>query len=82
MPQVERELVKARAARLRARAAERRLDWLGSLVGTRQPVLIENKERGHTNAFAPIIIAGSARGDSGFARVTGLADGQLIGTFE
>jgi len=82
MPQVERELIKARAARLRARAAERRLDWLASLVGTRQPVLIENKERGHTNGFAPITIAGSARGDSGFARVTRLADGQLIGTFE
>ncbi|MEO6248990.1 MAG: radical SAM protein [Sphingomicrobium sp.] len=82
MPQVEREIVKARAARLRARAAERRSEWLTSLVGTRQPVLIENKERGHSDGFAPIIIAGSARGESGVARVTGLADGQLVGQFE
>ncbi len=82
MPQVERELVKARAARLRARAAERRAAWLASQVGTRQPVLIENKERGHTDGFAPITIAASARGDSGFALVTGVADGLLIGSFE
>ena len=34
MPQVERELVKARAARLREAAAERRTRWLDSLVGT------------------------------------------------
>jgi threonylcarbamoyladenosine tRNA methylthiotransferase MtaB len=82
MPQVERELVRARAARLRERAAVRREAWLGSLVGTVQPVLIENKERGHSNAFAPIFIAGSVRGDAGLARVTGLVDGRLIGEFE
>lgn len=82
MPQVERELVKARAARLRAAAAERRSGWLASLVGTRQPVLIENRERGHTDGFAPITIAGSARGDSGFALVTRIADGLLIGHSE
>ncbi|MEO5641507.1 MAG: tRNA (N(6)-L-threonylcarbamoyladenosine(37)-C(2))-methylthiotransferase MtaB, partial [Sphingomicrobium sp.] len=82
MPQVERELVKARAARLRARAAERRTVWLAAQIGTRQPVLIENRERGHTDGFAPIAIAGSARGDSGFALVTGLTDGQLHGIFE
>ncbi|MDP9086216.1 MAG: radical SAM protein [Pseudomonadota bacterium] len=82
MPQVERELIKARAARLRARAAERRETWLASLIGTRQRFLIENKERGHTDGFAPITIARSVRGDRGFAPVTGLVDGQLIGSFE
>lgn len=82
MPQVERELVKARAARLRVRAAERRAAWLASLVGTSQPVLIENGERGHTNAFAPIAIAGSVRGATGTALITGFADGQLIGIFQ
>ena len=82
MPQVEREIVRARAARLRERAAARREAWLGSLVGTVQPVLIENKERGHTDGFAPIAIAGSVRGDAGFARVVGLVNGQLIGEFE
>ena len=81
MPQVEREIVKARAARLRDRAAERRADWLRSLAGTRQRVLIENKERGHSDGFAPIFVAGSVRGQSGLATVTGVGDGQLIGEF-
>jgi threonylcarbamoyladenosine tRNA methylthiotransferase MtaB len=81
MPQVEREIVKARAARLRDRAAERRADWLQSLAGTRQRVLIENKERGHSDGFAPIFVAGSVRGQSGLATVTGVGDGQLIGEF-
>src|SRR5438034_6272351 len=39
MPQVERELVKARASRLRDAAVERRAGWLGSMVGTVQPIL-------------------------------------------
>ena len=82
MPQVEREIVRARAARLRERAAARREAWLGSLVGTVQQVLIENKERGHADNFAPITIAGSLRGDGGLARVNGLVDGQLVGKFE
>ena len=81
MPQVEREIVKARAARLRDRAAERRADWLRSLAGTRQRVLIENKERGHSDGFAPIFVEGSVRGQSGLATVTGVGDGQLIGEF-
>ena len=34
MPQLEREIVKARAARLREAASERRSRWLDSLVGT------------------------------------------------
>ena len=81
MPQCERETIKARAARLRARGAERRATWLASLVGSAQPVLIENRERGHTDAFAPIHISGSERGSSGMARVTGVADDRLIGQF-
>ena len=58
MPQLEREIVKARAARLRQAAAERAARWLDGLIGTRQPVLIENSEKGHTDGFAPIAIAG------------------------
>src|SRR5207249_8301514 len=51
MPQLEREVVKSRAARLREAAGERRSRWLASLVGTVQPVLIENSARGHTDNF-------------------------------
>ena len=82
MPQVEREIVRARAARLRAAAAARRSHWFDGLVGTRQSVLIENKERGHSDGFAPVRIAGSSRGDIGAARITGREGDQLIGIFE
>ena len=70
MPQLAREVVKARAARLRSVAADRRSRWLDSLVGSTQPVLIENNAKGHTDSFAPITIAGAARGDAGQARIT------------
>jgi threonylcarbamoyladenosine tRNA methylthiotransferase MtaB len=69
MPQLAREVVKARAARLRYAAAARRICWLDSLVGSTQPVLIENNGKGHTDNFAPIAIEGSARGQTGRARI-------------
>ena len=77
MPQLAREVVKARAGRLRAAAAERRSRWLDGLVGTTQPVLIENNAKGHSDNFAPITIAGSSRGDTGLARLTGRAGDHL-----
>ena len=77
MPQLSREVVKARAARLRKAAAERRTQWLDSLVGTIQPVLVENHAKGHTDNFAPVTIAGSARGEMGMARLVGRNDDHL-----
>jgi threonylcarbamoyladenosine tRNA methylthiotransferase MtaB len=71
MPQLARELVKARAARLRNAAARRRARWLDSLVGTTQPMLIENGGKGHTDGFAPIAIDGANRGEMGLARIIG-----------
>lgn len=82
MPQLERETVKARAARLREAAGERRLLWLDSLVGTRQMVLIENSEKGHADGFAPVHIAGSKRGNLGSALITARDHDLLIGIFE
>jgi threonylcarbamoyladenosine tRNA methylthiotransferase MtaB len=77
MPQVAREVVKARAARLRSAAAERRSRWLDSLVGSTQPMLVEGENQGHTDNFAPVAISGASRGESGAARVTGRAGDQL-----
>jgi len=71
MPQLSRELVKARAARLREAAAARRILWLDGLIGTSQPVLIENHGKGHSDAFAPVEIEGARRGEIGTARITG-----------
>jgi threonylcarbamoyladenosine tRNA methylthiotransferase MtaB len=69
MPQVARELIKARAARLREAAAKRRMRWLDTLLGTTQPVLIEGETEGHADNFAPIGIDGAKRGQSGLARI-------------
>jgi threonylcarbamoyladenosine tRNA methylthiotransferase MtaB len=77
MPQVPREVVKARAARLREAALQRRSDWLDSLVGTTQPVLVEGTNQGHTDNFAPIAIEDAERGQSGLARITGRNGDQL-----
>ncbi len=70
MPQLPRELVKARAARLRKAAAARRSSWLDSLVGSTLPVLIEGEGTGHGNNLAPVRIAGAKRGESGLAKIT------------
>jgi threonylcarbamoyladenosine tRNA methylthiotransferase MtaB len=77
MPQLPRELVKGRAARLRERAAERRRRWLDRLLGTAQPVLIENHGKGHSNNFAPVAIEGAQRADTGMAHVTGRSGDHL-----
>ena len=82
MPQVAPDMVKARAAVLRAAAGARRARWLDALVGSRQKVLVENKEKGHSDGFAPARIAGSARGDLGTAMITGRDGDLLIGIFE
>ncbi|MFL6733916.1 MAG: radical SAM protein, partial [Sphingomicrobium sp.] len=81
MPQVEREIVKARAARLREAAAQRRSKWLRSLVGTTQPLMIENKAKGHTDNFAPVRVEGSSRAQTGPARIVTENDGELIGAW-
>jgi threonylcarbamoyladenosine tRNA methylthiotransferase MtaB len=78
MPQVAREIVKSRAARLRAAAAERRMAWLDSLVGTVQPLLAEGQDKGHTDNFAPVVIPDAARGETGMARIVGRNADQLM----
>jgi threonylcarbamoyladenosine tRNA methylthiotransferase MtaB len=70
MPQLPREVVKARAARLRDAAAERRTRWLDGLIGTTQPVLVENGGKGHADNFAPVAIADASRGEAGLACIT------------
>ena len=77
MPQLPREVVKARASRMRKAAAERRARWLDSLIGTKQPVLIENGGKGHADNFAPVAIEGALRGDTGQATIIGRKDGEL-----
>lgn len=81
MPQVERELVKARAARLRNHAAARRSAWLGGLAGSRQRVLVENERgHGHGESNAPVRLSGAAKGSIHHATIMGRDEHHLIGT--
>ncbi|GGG50668.1 tRNA (N(6)-L-threonylcarbamoyladenosine(37)-C(2))-methylthiotransferase MtaB [Chelatococcus composti] len=52
MPQLPREVVKERAARLRAAGMEACRRFLAAQVGTRQSVLVERGDVGHTEGFA------------------------------
>jgi threonylcarbamoyladenosine tRNA methylthiotransferase MtaB len=78
MPQVPRHVVKARAARLRTAAAERRGRWLDGLVGTEQRVLVENGGKGHADNFAPVRIE-RERGEILTARIAGRDGDHLRG---
>jgi threonylcarbamoyladenosine tRNA methylthiotransferase MtaB len=77
MPQLPPELIKARAARLRSGATERRRRWLDTLIDTVQDVLVENGGKGHADNFAPVAIEGATRGEAGRARITGRIADQL-----
>jgi threonylcarbamoyladenosine tRNA methylthiotransferase MtaB len=82
MPQLPRDVIKARAARLRYVAAQRRSRWLDGQIGTLQPVLIENHCKGHSDSFAPVLVESAARGQFGLARINGRTDDHLLGMFE
>lgn len=83
MPQVEREIVKERAERLRAAAAERKSRWLSSLVGTIQNVLLElDLQTGHAPNFARValdqkVARGNMRGIMTDIRITS-SDGRIL----
>jgi threonylcarbamoyladenosine tRNA methylthiotransferase MtaB len=79
MPQVSPALVKERAARLRAAAADRRAAWLHWLVGTRQQVLVERPgDRGHAGNFAEVRLPSHAIGDIVTVTIQSVENGQLI----
>jgi threonylcarbamoyladenosine tRNA methylthiotransferase MtaB len=80
MPKVPGAVIKARAARLRARGAAALDARLASLVGSTQAVLIETDGTGHTPCFAPVRVEGAAdkAGAIVTARVTGLGDTRLL----
>ncbi|WP_242126043.1 tRNA (N(6)-L-threonylcarbamoyladenosine(37)-C(2))-methylthiotransferase MtaB [Sphingobium sp. Sx8-8] len=80
MPQVDRATIKARAARLRSACEAQRENWLNSLIGSEQSVLVErNGLSGHAENFAPVRFA-AAQSPSSIVRatITGLENGALI----
>ena len=75
---VDKAMRKERAARLRAKG-DRALDaYLRSRIGKTEQVLIERDGMGRTEGFAPVAIHG-APGALTAIRVTGVAEGKLIG---
>jgi len=78
MPQLPRDVVKARAAELRARAAARRAAWLAGLVGETLPVLAERGGTGYAPNYAPVALPpGTAAGTIIDVIPRGLREGLL-----
>ena len=79
MPQLPRELIKSRAARLRAKGADSLAVRLSSLVGSAQQIVIEKSGFGRTACFAPVQFNGEAQpGSFRNARIVGARDTHLI----
>lgn len=78
MPQVPRDVVKARAAALRERSAARRAAWLASLVGETLPVLAERDGTGYAPNYARVALPhGTAAGEIIEVTPSGLREGLL-----
>jgi threonylcarbamoyladenosine tRNA methylthiotransferase MtaB len=71
MPQLDRGIVKERAARLRAKGAEAFAAHLASQRGARRKVLVERDGLGRTEHFTLAEIAGATPGTVVAARITG-----------
>ena len=56
MPQLDRAVIKARAADVRAAVAEERSTWLESLVGMPLSVLTERDGTGYAGNFARVVV--------------------------
>ena len=71
MPQLDRGLVKSRAARLRAVADSLRHAHLQAMVGSVQSLLVENNGMAHTENFTAVAAPGFAPRALVTARITG-----------
>ncbi|SDA52785.1 tRNA (N(6)-L-threonylcarbamoyladenosine(37)-C(2))-methylthiotransferase MtaB [Mesorhizobium qingshengii] len=78
MPQVRREVVKQRAARLRAAGEAAYRSHLSSLAGTRQSILIERDGLGRTEGFTLAALATGSPGEIVQADITGHDGARLI----
>jgi threonylcarbamoyladenosine tRNA methylthiotransferase MtaB len=78
MPPVRREVVKARAARLRAAGDSAHARHLSSLVGTVQSVLVERGGLGRTEGFTLAAVGTGSPGDIVPVRVIGQDGARLL----
>ncbi|PAQ06286.1 tRNA (N(6)-L-threonylcarbamoyladenosine(37)-C(2))-methylthiotransferase MtaB [Mesorhizobium temperatum] len=78
MPQLRREVVKQRAARLRAAGDAAYRGHLSSLTGTRQSILVERDGLGRTEGFTLAAISAGAPGEIVEADIAGHDGARLI----
>ncbi len=71
MPQLDRRLVKERAARLRETAEKLQARHLATMIGTRQTVLVEMSGMAHTENFALVATPGFQPRDLVTVTITG-----------
>jgi threonylcarbamoyladenosine tRNA methylthiotransferase MtaB len=79
MPQLDRALVKERAARLRAQGEAVQARFLDARIGGVERVLMERPGRGRLDTFAEIAVPGGEAGDIVTVRVTGREGLMLLG---
>lgn len=82
MPQLDRGLVKARAAQLRAKGAEQLSRYLNTQIGGAVEVLTERGGTGRTPQFTEVKFSAAALPEAGHivsAKIMGIAETHLIG---
>jgi threonylcarbamoyladenosine tRNA methylthiotransferase MtaB len=79
MPQLDRALIKDRAARLRAKGDMALSGYLDAQIGTTQRVLIERDGKGRLDSFAEIMVEGGVKGATVMAHVMGREGPHLLG---
>ena len=79
MPQLDKALIKQRAALLRAKGDAALAKFQDAQIGTTQRVLIERDGKGRLDTFAEIMVAGGQAGATVMALVTGRESGHLVG---
>ena len=79
MPQLDRRIVKDRAAQLRAKGEAAVAMRHASLLGSVHTLLSERGGIGRTECFAPVAIADAAPGSFVRARITNMTGSRLVG---
>ncbi|ADZ68598.1 tRNA (N(6)-L-threonylcarbamoyladenosine(37)-C(2))-methylthiotransferase MtaB [Polymorphum gilvum] len=80
MPQLDKAVIKARAARLRARGEAALAAYLAAEVGRLRPVLVEREGLGRTEQFTQVEVDGGTPGEIVETRITGHTGRHLLGT--
>ncbi|MFL0356941.1 MiaB/RimO family radical SAM methylthiotransferase [Erythrobacter sp. GH1-10] len=79
MPQLDRSVIKARAAELREAVADERAKWLAALVGETLPVLAERDGTGYAPNYARVDLPeGTHAGEIVSVTVRGIEEGLLV----